>query len=105
MKQQRKDELLHSFPCVPQSIMDQMKGRLAANFAVFLTDGNELFVRCYHRYSDGKLFERQRYVFAKDGSVRWGKDDGARGRFARNSENRYSARAATATTSTTPTRV
>lgn len=77
MKQQRKDELLHSFPCVPQSIMDQMNGRLAANFAVFLTDGNELFVRCYHRYSDGKLFERQRYVFAKDGSVRWGKDDGA----------------------------
>ncbi len=75
MKQQRKDELMHSFPCVPQSIMDQMKGRLAANFAVFLTDGNELFVRCYHRYSDGKLFERQRYVFANDGSVRWGKDD------------------------------
>lgn len=77
MKQQRKDELLHRFPCVPQSIMDQMNGRLAANFAVFLTDGNELFVRCFHRYSDGKLIERQRYVFAKDGSVRWGKDDGA----------------------------
>lgn len=76
MKQQRKDELLHSFPCVPQSIMEKMKGKLANNFAVFLTNGNELFVRCFHRYSDGKLIERQRYVFAKDGYVRWGKDDG-----------------------------
>lgn len=75
MKQQRKVELLYSFPEVPQSIMDQMKGRLAANFVVFLTNRNELFARCYHRYSDGKLIERQRYVFAKDGSVRWGKDD------------------------------
>lgn len=77
MKQARKDELLHRFPVVPSGIMEAMKGRLAANFAVFLTNGNELFVRCFHRYSDGKLIERQRYVFAKDGSVRWGKDDGA----------------------------
>lgn len=77
MRQARKEALLHSFPAVPQSIIEKMKGRLADNFAVFLTNGNELFVRCYHRYSDGKLIERQRYVFAKDGSVRWGKDDGA----------------------------
>ena len=77
MRQARKEELLRRFPAVPESIMEKMKGRLADNFAVFLTNGNELFVRCYHRYSDGKLIERQRYVFAKDGSVRWGKDDGA----------------------------
>lgn len=77
MKQARKEELLRSFPKVPEHIMEEMRGRLADNFAVFLTNGNELFVRCYHRYSDGKLIERQRYVFAKDGSVRWGKDDGA----------------------------
>ena len=77
MRQSRKEELLRRFPEVPQSIMEKMKGRLADNFAVFLTNGNELFVRCYHRYSNGKLIERQRYVFAKDGSVRWGKDDGA----------------------------
>lgn len=77
MRQARKEELLRRFPAVPQSIMEKMKGRLADNFAVFLTNGNELFVRCFHRYLDGKLIERQRYVFAKDGSVRWGKDDGA----------------------------
>ena len=77
MRQARKEELLRRFPAVPESITEKMKGRLADNFAVFLTNGNELFVRCYHRYSDGKLIERQRYVFAKDGSVRWGKDDGA----------------------------
>lgn len=74
MRQARKEELLRRFPAVPQSITEKMKGRLADNFAVFLTNGNELFVRCFHRYSDGKLIERQRYVFAKDGSVRWGKD-------------------------------
>lgn len=76
MRQARKEELLRRFPAVPQSITEKMKGRLADNFAVFLTNGNELFVRCFHRYSSGKLIERQRYVFAKDGSVRWGKDDG-----------------------------
>ena len=55
MRQARKEELLRRFPAVPQSIMEKMKGRLADNFAVFLTNGNELFVRCFHRYSDGKL--------------------------------------------------
>lgn len=49
-----------------------MKGKGAKNFVVFLTDGRELFARCYHRYSDGKIAERQRYVFAKDGCVRYG---------------------------------
>ena len=76
MKQGRKQTLLNSFPAVPAGIMEQMHGRFAANFAVFLTNGNELFVRCFHRYSDGKLIERQRYVFAKDGAVRYGKDEG-----------------------------
>lgn len=76
MKQERKEELLRSFPAVPQRFMETMNGRLAENFAVFLTEGKELFVRCFHRYSNGRLVERQRYVFANDGSVRWGKDDG-----------------------------
>lgn len=51
-----------------------MKGKGAKNFVVFLTYGHELFARCYHRYSDGKIAERQRYVFAKDGCVRYGFD-------------------------------
>lgn len=51
-----------------------MKGKGAKNFVVFLTGGRELFARCYHRYSDGKIAERQRYVFAKDGCVRYGFD-------------------------------
>ena len=76
MKQERKQTLLNSFPAVPAGIMEQMHGRFAANFAVFLTNGNELFVRCFHRYSRGEIVERQRYVFAKDGAVRYGSDNG-----------------------------
>lgn len=41
------------------------------NFSVFLTWGHELFVRCFHRYCRGEIIERQRYVFAKDGCVRY----------------------------------
>ena len=76
MRKARKEELLHRFPAVPHEIMEQMKGKGAENFSVMLTWGRELFVRCYHRYSNGKLAERQRYVFADDGSVRYGSDDG-----------------------------
>ncbi len=75
MKQKRKEELLLSFPVVPSHITEQMQGRYAANFAVFLTHGDELYVRCFHRYFGGNLVERQRYVFAKDGAVRYGKKD------------------------------
>ncbi|MDE5885134.1 MAG: PcfJ domain-containing protein [Oscillospiraceae bacterium] len=75
MRKARKEELLRIFPAVPEEIADQMKGRGAENFAVMLTHGRELFVRCYHRYSSGKLAERQRYVFAEDGSVRYGIDN------------------------------
>lgn len=49
-----------------------MKGKGAKNFVVFLTYGYELFARCYHRYRNGEIAERQRYVFAKDGCVRYG---------------------------------
>lgn len=73
MRQARKDALLHSFPEVPARFMRQMQnGRRAGNYAVLLTHGNELFVRCYHRYYGGVLVERQRYVFGTDGSVRYG---------------------------------
>ncbi len=78
MRQARKEALLHSFPEVPARYMSRMKdGKRAGNFAVLLTNGNELFVRCFHRYSAGKypLAERQRYVFAADGSVRYGLSD------------------------------
>lgn len=49
------------------------------NFCVFLTNGHELFVRCYHKYSRScEITESQRYVFAKDGFVRysWSEDKG-----------------------------
>lgn len=71
MKQQRKIDLLHCFPVLPGAIAEQMQGRGALNFCVFLTYGHELFVRCYHRYTNGTIAERQRYVFAKDGAVRY----------------------------------
>ncbi len=78
MKKERKEYLLGCFPALPAEIEQQMQGKKSANFVVLLTNGNELFARCYHRYSKGKLIERQRYVFAKDGAVRYGKDDGRR---------------------------
>jgi len=76
MKKIRKEELLRQFPSLPDRFSEEMHGRNAENFAVMLTFGRELFVRCYHRYSNGKIEERQRYVFADDGSVRYGSDDG-----------------------------
>lgn len=72
MRKERKAILLHSFPEVPASIAEQMKGRGAKNFVVFLTRGRELFARCFHRYAKGDIIERQRYVFAKDGFCRYG---------------------------------
>ena len=72
MRQKRKEELLCQFPILPDKFYEDMQGKGAANYCVFLTEGKELFVRCYHRYSrGGKLIERQRYVFAKDGYVRY----------------------------------
>lgn len=79
MKKKRKDELISMFPSVPSGIAADMKNgdifgaSRAANFCVFLTYGKELFVRCYHKYSRSKdVREVQRYVFAKDGFVRYG---------------------------------
>lgn len=81
MKTIRKEELLGKFPDVPKHIIEDMKegdifGKSrSANFCVFLTDGHELFVRCYHKYSRSHtITESQRYVFAKDGFVRYGSD-------------------------------
>lgn len=51
--------------------MNQMEGKGAENFCVFLSEGRELFARCYHRFTNGELIECQRYVFAKDGCVRY----------------------------------
>lgn len=77
MKTERKQGLLNSFPPVPPEIIERMgtKSRFAENYVVFLTNGNELFARCYHHYYDGSIVERQRYVFAKDGCCRYGVDN------------------------------
>ena len=79
MRKERKEALMYAFPPVPAKCETQMRdGQGYANFCVFLTNGHELFVRCFHRYSrktdcpiEGRLIERQRYVFAKDGCVRY----------------------------------
>lgn len=82
MRQTRKEELLRSFPEIPARFMRKMQdGKRSANFVVFLTNGRELFARCFHRYGKGyqyALYEAQRYVFAEDGSVRYGVDDCSR---------------------------
>lgn len=79
MRKARKEALLHSFPAVPARFVHQMQdGKSSENFAVMLTRGDELFVRCFHRFSKNyknALVEVQRYVFAKDGSVRYGADE------------------------------
>lgn len=72
MKKGRKEDLLYCFPRLSASQEERMKGKGAKNFVVFLTYGYELFARCYHRYRNGEIAERQRYVFAKDGCVRYG---------------------------------
>lgn len=78
MKQERKEALLCAFPAVPEKINQIMTERKkgAENFVVLLTHGNELFIRCFHKYYRGDLIERQRYVFAKDGFCRYGLDPG-----------------------------
>ena len=76
MKKERKELLMHSFPAATADQMSKMEGKGAANYIIFLTRGEELFARGYHRYSDGEIVERQRYVFAKDGAVRYGSEDG-----------------------------
>lgn len=79
MKKERKEALLNCFPPVPENLMDAMIGqkkRGAENFVIFLTRGSELFARCFHRYYNGNLAERQRFVFAKDGCCRYGSEDG-----------------------------
>lgn len=77
MKKERKEQLLLSFPAMPVRVSEEMQGKGAMNFVVFVTNrpDGELFARCYHRYSDGKIIERQRYVFAPDGCVRYGRND------------------------------
>lgn len=76
MKKERKELLMHSFPAATADQISKMEGKGAANYIIFLTRGAELFARGYHRYSNGQLVERQRYVFAKDGAVRYGSENG-----------------------------
>lgn len=80
MKKERKEALLNRFPPVPKNLNDAMtrqnKKRGAANFVIFLTRGDELFARCFHRFYNDDIVERQRYVFAKDGCCRYGSENG-----------------------------
>jgi len=74
MRKERKLELMIP-PEIPQKYMDKMQGKYAANFVVLVTSGHELFARCFHRYSKGDIREVQRYAFAKDGAVRYGRNE------------------------------
>jgi len=77
MREERKKELMNRFPAVPDKYMNVITNahkKGSGNFVVFLTHGDELFARCYHRYYDGRVTERQRYVFAKDGCCRYGSE-------------------------------
>lgn len=76
MKKERKEALLRCFPSLTANLAERLKGKGAKNFVVMLTHGNELFARCYHRYCNGNIVERQRYVFAQDGCCRYGSEDG-----------------------------
>ncbi len=76
MKKERKEALLRCFPSLTAELAEQLKGKGARNFVVMLTLGDEVFARCYHRYCNGDIVERQRYVFAKDGCCRYGSEDG-----------------------------
>ncbi len=76
MKKERKQELINQFPPISPKDKDAMQGKGYQNFAVMLTRGDELFVRCYHRYSRGGIVERQRYIFAKDGYCRYALKNG-----------------------------
>lgn len=74
MKKERKETLLSRFPAIPYQYQEHFKKSRGntANFCVLLAgSGKELFVRCYHRFYDGHTEERQRYVFAEDGCVRY----------------------------------
>ena len=74
MRKQRKEDLMYLFPAVPYEYMKLMQDTPGPrNYCIFLTNGKELFARCFHRYKKGReIIERQRYVFAKDGYVRYG---------------------------------
>lgn len=81
MKKERKLALLGSFPELPPKIAERINKptrKFTQNFVVFLTRGDELFARCYHQYYSGRVEERQRYVFAKDGCCRYGTDGNGR---------------------------
>lgn len=72
MKRERKEKLLHCFPELPYDMENALNVRKTPiNLCIFLSSpyrsGEELFVRCYHRFYDGHSEERYRYVFAKDG--------------------------------------
>lgn len=75
MKNQLKETYLYCFPPLPHDSMQTMKKtKGTANFCIFIASNNVLYVRGYHKYYRGDIVEKQRYVFAPEGYVRYGAD-------------------------------
>lgn len=90
MKRERKEELLRMIPKTPKRLMQIVNYGKGHHICVLLTNGHELFARCYRRerryvWSDESkeyrikrfVTEVQRYAFTKDGAVRYSYSDGA----------------------------
>ena len=90
MKKERKEELLRMIPKTPKKIMNMVNYGKGYQICVLLTNGHELFARCYLRekryvWSDKEkeyhmkriVTEVQRYAFAKDGAVRYSYSEAA----------------------------
>lgn len=84
MRKAEKEMYMNSFPAVnPQTEIMMGSGNRSANYAVCLAVNNNLFIRCYHRYSNGRLLENNRYVFTEKGCCRYGLDDSGKWKIRR----------------------
>lgn len=76
MKKSEKEMHMHSFPAInPQTEIMMRSGNRSANYAVFLARNDNLYIRCFHRYCNGKILENNRYVFTEKGCCRYGLDE------------------------------
>jgi len=77
MTQDKKLTYLYTFPALPAGTEEKMMEHKGyGNFCIFIASYDVLYVRCYHKYAKKSqgLREAQRYVFAPDGCVRYGRD-------------------------------
>lgn len=76
MKKAEKELHMYLFPAVNSQTEAMMKsGNRSENYAVFLAAQNNLYIRCFHRYCNGKILENNRFVFTEKGCCRYGLDD------------------------------